>query len=120
MTIRYGNPCAFFCKAPRQSAGCRIEGTWWKRHIHIFEMLVVLGVAGEMVTETGAFWYSLRLQAIEELEIVGAQQTANESAVQAGKLGVTVDNLHAFVAQKEGEADTQFRALKTYVANEDT
>jgi hypothetical protein len=95
------------------------EGAWWKRHVHFFEMLVVLGVAGEMITETGAFWYSLRLQALEELAIVGAQQTASNSMIEAGKLGVTVDNLHHFVTQKETEADNQFKALKEYVATED-
>ena len=91
----------------------------WKRYIHIFEMLVVLGVAGEMVTESGAFWYSLRLQAIEESAIVSAQQTANGSAIEAGKLGVTVDNLHNFVALKEDEADAQLKTLKAFVSAED-
>jgi hypothetical protein len=100
-------------------AGEYKKGDWWKRNLHVFEMLVVLGVAGEMVTETGAFWYSLRLQAIEELAIVGAQQTADNSVVEAGKLGVTVDNLHEFVTQKEGEADHQLNALKAYVAAEE-
>lgn len=96
------------------------EGEWWKRNLHIFEMMVVLGVAGEMITETGAFWYSLRLQAIEERAIVGAQQTANNSAIEAGKLGVSVDNLHSFVTQKETEAETQFNKLQTFVAAEDS
>ena len=94
------------------------DGDWWKRKIHIFEILVVLGVAGEMVTETGAFWYSLRLQSIEESAITAAQKTANQSPLSAGKLGVTVDNFQGFVVQKEHEADTQFDKLKLYVAAE--
>lgn len=94
------------------------DGDWWKRKIHIFEILVVLGVAGEMVTETGAFWYSLRLQSIEESAITAAQKTANDSLLSAGKLGVTVDNFQGFVVQKEHEADTQFDKLKLYVAAE--
>ncbi|MGD1212443.1 MAG: hypothetical protein ABR973_13935 [Candidatus Acidiferrales bacterium] len=100
-------------------AGEYSKGDWWKRKLHIFEMLVVLGVAGEMITESGAFWYSLRLQAIEESAIVGAQKMANDSAVEAGNLGVTVDNLHSFVTQKESQADNQFKTLKAYVATED-
>jgi hypothetical protein len=95
------------------------DGRWWRNRLHVFEMLVVIGVAGEMITETGAFWYSLKLQAIEERAIVDAQQTANNSAIEAANLGVSVDNLHTFVAQKESEADTQFTNLKTFVANED-
>jgi hypothetical protein len=95
------------------------KGDWWKRNLHVFEMLVVLGVAGEMITETGAFWYSLRLQAIEESAIVSAQQMANDSAKEAGNLGVTVDNLHNFVVQKESDVDNQFTILKKYVATED-
>ena len=95
------------------------KGDWWKRNVHIFEMLVVLGVAGEMVTESGAFWYSLRLQGIEEAEIVSAQQMADDSAKEAGALGVTVDGLQNFVTQKENEADIQFKTLKGYVATED-
>jgi hypothetical protein len=93
-------------------------GDWWKRRVRIFEMLVVLGVAGEMVTETGAFWYSLRLQGIEESEIVRAQKMASDSALAAGRLGVTVDNLNGFVQQKESEADDQFKKLKGYIASE--
>lgn len=95
------------------------KGDWWKRNVHIFEMLVVLGVAGEMVTESGAFWYSLRLQGIEEAEIVSAQQMADDSAKEAGALGVTVDGFQNFVTQKENEADIQFKTLKGYVATED-
>jgi hypothetical protein len=95
------------------------ESEWWKRNVRVFEILVVLGVAGEMITETGAFWYSLRLQGIEESEIASAQRTANESALKAGKLGVTVDNLNDFVAHKQSEADNQFNKLKGFVATED-
>jgi hypothetical protein len=94
------------------------EGDWWKRKIHIFEILVVLGVAGEMVTETGAFWYSLRLQSIEETAITAAQKTADDSRLAAGRLGVTVDNFQGFVVQKENEADAQFNKLKSYVEAE--
>jgi hypothetical protein len=95
------------------------KGDWWERNVHIFGMLVVLGVAGEMVTETGAFWYSLRLQSMEESAIVAAQQIANDSAIEAGNLGVTVDSLHNFVMQKQGDADNQFKALRAFVAAED-
>jgi hypothetical protein len=62
------------------------EGEWWKRNVRIFEMLVVFGVAGEMLTETGAFWYSLKFQGIEESEIVSAKRTANDSALKAAEL----------------------------------
>ena len=86
------------------------EGGWWKRNVRIFEMLVVLGVAGEMITESGAFWYSLRLHATEESKIATLQDTANRSAIKAGELGVTVDNLQTFVRQKDQQVETLVRS----------
>lgn len=74
------------------------KGAWWKRHLHIFEMLVVLGVVGEMFTETGAFWYSLKTQALAGFEIANAtkkqtmprltlENSALASAICAALLG---------------------------------
>ena len=58
------------------------KGAWWKRNLHIFEVMVIAGVAGEMVTETGAFWYSLKLQTIQ-VEAVHQLKGAAFDAVHA-------------------------------------
>jgi hypothetical protein len=84
----------------------------WKRHLKVFEMLVLLGVAGEMVMESGAFWYSLRLTSIEESAIASAQQKANEAAAQAANLGVSQQNLRDFVANEEHQNETAMKELK--------
>ena len=93
------------------------KGEWWKQNLHIFEMLVLLGVAGEMLMETGAFWYSEKLQNIQSAAIATAQNQANDAARDAGHLGVTVDGLHSFVTTKQAEAEQRLTELKGVVGD---
>ena len=39
---------------------------WWMQHHQLAELLVLVGVAAEVFAEAGSFWYSMRLQSIEE------------------------------------------------------
>jgi hypothetical protein len=91
---------------------------WWTRHVRLAEMLVLYGVISEMFTEAGTFWYALRLQTIEESTIATTQTTAADAVKQAGKLGVTFDNLHAFVDQKEEVAGNEIQDFKTFSAGQ--
>ena len=38
----------------------------WKKHVKIFEMLVIIGVAGELFADGGIFQFSRHLQTIAE------------------------------------------------------
>ncbi len=91
------------------------KGSWWKQNLHIFEMLVLLGVAGEMLMETGAFWYSEKLQTIQSVAIAAAQERASNAARDASKLGVTVDGLDSFVTSKQAIAELRITELKGVV-----
>src|ERR1700734_4253389 len=65
-------------------------------------MLVLAGVAGELFFEGGAFWYSLKLHALDEATITHAQNDASNAVREAARLGVTYKNLDSIVeAQKE-------------------
>lgn len=46
-----------------------MKGSWWKSKFPLFELMVVLGVAGEMFAEGGAFWYSSRARAADDITI---------------------------------------------------
>lgn len=80
---------------------------------------VVLGVAGELCFEHWRAAYEGLVQGFDNIllvdaegQAVAAQQRANDAATEAGNLGVKVDKLPSFIAQKENEVNrnvTQFR-----------
>jgi hypothetical protein len=47
----------------------------WKRHVKVFEMFVILGVAGELFADGGIFLFSKRLQIISDREIAKARSS---------------------------------------------
>jgi hypothetical protein len=57
----------------------------WKRHIKKFEMLVIIGVAGELLADGGVFFFSERLQTIAETEISDTNRRAAEANRRAGE-----------------------------------
>jgi hypothetical protein len=78
------------------------KGSWWAPHAFLAEMFVLAGVAGELFFEGGAFWYSLKLHALDETVITKAQTDASSAVREAARLGVTYKNLDSTVeAQKE-------------------
>ena len=55
----------------------------WKKWLKMFEMLVIVGVAGELMADGGIFLFSKRLQTLADQEIAGAYERAakaNENA----------------------------------------
>jgi hypothetical protein len=41
----------------------------WKKYVRVFEMFVIIGVAGELLADGGIFLFSRHLQTIAALEI---------------------------------------------------
>lgn len=86
-------------------------------------LFVILGVIGEGICELGSSSAETALRAHDE-QIMGdaqlaaaqAQQKANEAAKQAGLLGVKVDTLPNFVAQREGEINGELSQFKKYAS----
>lgn len=50
----------------------------WKKWLRTFEVLVVVGVAGEMLAESATFLVSGRLESIHDDEMVGAQREVEQ------------------------------------------
>jgi hypothetical protein len=67
----------------------------WKKHLKLFEMFVIIGVAGELLADGGIFLFSRHLQTIADLEIAeltreaGNARTSAESAASAASNATT-------------------------------
>lgn len=55
----------------------------WKPWIKIFEMLVIIGVAGELLADGGIFVFSTRLQMIADQEIAKLTKEAGDAKISA-------------------------------------
>jgi hypothetical protein len=82
---------------------------------------VVLGVAGELCFEHGRAGYEGLLQNFDNILLVdaerhaaSAQKEAEDAAVEAGELGVKVDNLPSFVAKKESDITTELNSFQNF------
>lgn len=70
----------------------------WKKHVKIFEMLVIIGVAGELFADGGIFLFSTYLQTIAEQEIAdltkvaGTAKASAEAAASAASRAETAAN----------------------------
>lgn len=78
----------------------------WKKHVKTFEMLVIIGVAGELLADGGIFLFSRHLQIISEQEIAKAesklleerQHTANRDILPEEEKTIS-ETLKAFVGE---------------------
>jgi hypothetical protein len=82
---------------------------------------VVLGVAGELCFEHGRAGYESLLQNFDNILLVdaerrtaSAQKEAEDAAVEAGELGVKVDNLPSFVSKKERDITTELNRFQKF------
>jgi hypothetical protein len=66
----------------------------WKRRIKIFEMLVIIGVAGELLADGGIFLFSKRLQTTSDLEVARLNN-------DAAKLEQRLADRHINLEQRE-------------------
>jgi hypothetical protein len=57
----------------------------WEDHIKTFEILVIIGVAGELFGDGGIFIFSERLQTISDHEVAGVNKQAGEANRKAGE-----------------------------------
>jgi hypothetical protein len=92
----------------------------WKRRVKIFEMFVIIGVAGELLADGGIFLFSRQLQTIADLEIAEitkkageAKNSANEAAGAAqrskdesAKATASASNALALASGARQEADS--------------
>lgn len=57
----------------------------WRAHLRAFEVLVVIGVAGELFADGGIFLFSRRLQAISDEEVARLTVKAEEAEQKAAE-----------------------------------
>lgn len=74
-------------------------------------LLLIVALVGEVVIQVKANSISGRI-------IATLNGKAADAAANAAKLGVTVDNLHAFEEEKQKSADDQIAAFKKFAANQ--
>lgn len=51
----------------------------WKKHVRAFELMVILGVAGEVLSDAGVYIFSWHLQTISDNDVSAAQQKVTEA-----------------------------------------
>jgi len=82
------------------------ESDRWKKYVKVFEMLVILGVAGELIADAGVFAFSARLQSISDIEVARlnvAAESANATAKQF-ESQIADANSKAEIARKNSES----------------
>jgi hypothetical protein len=85
----------------------------WKKRLRLFEMLVIIGVAGELIADGGIFLFSRHLQTISEAEYSGLNKQAADAYKQAEIARKEADSFELDIAKaKKGAADALERAAK--------
>ena len=85
----------------------------WKKRVRLFEMLVIIGVAGELIADGGVFLFSRHLQTISEAEYSGLNKQAADAYKQAEVARKEADSFELDIAKaKKQAADALARAAK--------
>jgi hypothetical protein len=77
----------------------------WKRHVKIFEMLVIIGVAGELLADGGIFLFSSHLQTIADQEIGDLATVAHNAKGSADDAAKSAKTAHEEADAVKGIAD---------------
>src|SRR5260370_31379629 len=85
----------------------------WKRQLRLFELMVIVGVAGELVADGGIFLFSRHLQTISETEFVGLNKQAADAYKEAESARKEANSFERDIAQaNERAAAANERAAK--------
>ncbi len=77
----------------------------WKRLVKTFEMLVIIGVAGELLADGGIFLFSSHLQTIADQEIADLTVTAGNAKTSAETAARAADRAKASADEAKQKAD---------------
>jgi hypothetical protein len=93
----------------------------WKRHLKTFEMLVIIGVAGELLADGGIFLFSGHLQTISNSEIAVLSKEAQQFREHAAALELQIADRHVNRDQRTRMVNalhaTSGRVAVTFVAS---
>jgi len=70
----------------------------WKRHHRVFEVLVIIGVCGELLADGGVFLFSSHLQTISDAELAAVTKKAGEAGERASAADLARVKLEASMA----------------------
>jgi hypothetical protein len=85
----------------------------WKRWLRLFELMVIVGVAGELIGDGGIFLFSRHLQTISEAEFAVLNKQAAEVYKEAATVRKEADSFELDIARaRKGAADALERAAK--------
>jgi hypothetical protein len=85
----------------------------WKRRLRLFELMVIVGVAGELIADGGIFLFSRQLQTISEAEFAGLNKQAADAYKEAESARKEADSFERDIAQaNERAAAANERAAK--------
>jgi hypothetical protein len=85
----------------------------WKRRLRLFELMVIVGVAGELIADGGIFLFSRHLQTISETEFAGLNKQAADAYKEAESARKEADSFERDIAQaNERAAAANERAAK--------
>jgi hypothetical protein len=78
----------------------------WKRYVKMFELLVILGVAGELVADGAIFLFSAHLQSLSDLEVARLNNAAESANATARKFESQIAdaNAKAEIARRDAES----------------
>jgi len=88
----------------------------WKKHLRIFELLVTIGVAGELFADGGVFLFSRHLQTIADQEIADLTQKLGD----AKTLAEGAATASSVAQEKVGEVAIKADALTLRMTNAST
>jgi hypothetical protein len=85
----------------------------WKKRLRIFEFMVIIGVAGELIADGGIFLFSRHLQTISEAELSGLNKQAADAYKEAEIARKEADSFDFDIAKaNKAAADALERAAR--------
>jgi hypothetical protein len=79
------------------------ESDRWKRFVKAFELMVILGVAGELLADGGIFLLSRRLQILSDIDVAQLSQEAATATATAKGLELQIAAANERAANAENE-----------------
>ncbi len=73
----------------------------WKKRARIFELLVIVGVAGELFADGGVFLFSAHLQTISDVEVARLHKEAGDAELRAAQLEQSLADRHITLEQRK-------------------
>jgi hypothetical protein len=82
------------------------ESDKWKRWVKAFELMVIIGVAGELLADGGIYLFSSSLQTISDIELAQLNKEAGEARKSAGEAAERAATAESNLARAKADAES--------------